>query len=366
MKILIALSGGVDSSVAAALLADEGHDLVGLTMKNWCYGEDDGEGRSCCSLESIEAARRVARDLDFPHWVVDFEEPFERQVIRPFVSDYLQGRTPNPCISCNMRVRFPGLAQRAEAFGCDAVATGHYARIDFGTSPPRLLRAVELAKDQSYMLWGVPPDLLDRFRFPLGELSKPEVRQIAVDRELATAGRPESQEICFVPDDDRGAFLEKRVASAAFGDGDPALLREGEIRTSAGELVGTHGGVARYTIGQRRGLGVAMGEPVFVVALDAGRNIVVVGPAEELMTETAELRDVRWPVGRDDVESIDVAVQIRSRHRAAPAIVHRLAPDRVRVEFREPQRAVTPGQSAVFYENDAVIGGGIVRDGAKG
>jgi tRNA-specific 2-thiouridylase len=278
-------------------------------------------------------------------------------VIRPFVRDYLEGRTPNPCVSCNAKVRFPGLHGRARAFGCDAWATGHYARLDLGGPVPRIRRAVDPTKDQSYMLWGAPDATLATLRLPLGGLTKERVREIARERSLDTAERPDSQEICFVPDGDYGAFLDGRRTSS-----DPSgPLEPGEIVTSEGTVVGTHRGVARYTIGQRRGLGISLGHPVFVVALDAASNRVVVGPAEELHRTSAELRDVRWPVGRD-VGELRVFVQLRSRHSAAPARVLRGEGDRVRVEFDEPQRAVTPGQSAVFYDDDRVVGGGIVAD----
>jgi tRNA-specific 2-thiouridylase len=358
MKILVALSGGVDSSVAAALLARDGHDLVGVTMKNWCYGEDDGAGRSCCSLESIEAARRVASRLGFPHYVLDFEAPFATHVIQPFIRDYLEGRTPNPCVACNTRVRFPGLWNRARAFGCEKVATGHYARIDTSVDPPRLRRPRDHSKDQSYVLWGIPGDTLPHVLFPLGDLEKDEVRRIARDEALVTADRPDSQEICFVPEGDYGAFLVERTADAE----PPAALEPGEIVTREGEVVGTHRGVARYTIGQRRGLGLALGEPVFVVALDAAANRVVVGGPEDLVRNGARLRNVRWPADRPEASELVVRVQLRSRHQAAPARVRLVAPGEAEVRFEEPQRAVTPGQSAVFYDGETVVGGGIVAD----
>jgi tRNA-specific 2-thiouridylase len=360
MRVLIALSGGVDSSVAASLLAEAGHELVGLTMKNWCYGEGEGEGRSCCSLESIEAARAVADRIGFPHYVVDFEEAFTAHVIRPFVRDYLDGRTPNPCVECNAHVRFPGLWERARAFGCEAFATGHYARVDRRGDPPRIRRARETAKDQSYVLWAVPGRTIAHLLLPLGELGKPEVRRLAEERGLATARRPDSQEICFVPDGDYGAFLDRKVAEAGIPSD---RLGPGEIVDRDGRILGTHRGVARYTIGQRRGLGVSLGVPVFVVGLDAERNRVVVGEESGLRTAAAELRSVRWPPRGPD--RLRLRVQLRSRHTAAEAEVLRREGGRARVEFAEPQRAITPGQSAVFYDGDVVVGGGIVAEAAR-
>jgi tRNA-specific 2-thiouridylase len=353
------MSGGVDSSVAAMLLARQGHEIVGITMKNWCYGESDGEGRSCCSLESIESARRVAGALGFPHYVVDFEAPFAHHVIRPFVDDYLAGRTPNPCVACNAKVRFPGLANRAKAFGCDAFATGHYARVDRSGATPRIRRAADSSKDQSYVLWAVPPETVARLELPLGDLRKTEVRALAADGGLATADRPDSQEICFVPGGDYSAFLEERVEASG---GEAGTLAPGEIVALDGTMLGTHRGVARYTVGQRRGLGVAGAGPVYVAGLDAATNRVVVGSEADLITDRALLRDVRWPVAGEETR---VLVQLRSRHQAAPARVRRTGEGEARVRFDEPQRAVTPGQSAVFYDGEIVVGGGIVADASR-
>jgi tRNA-specific 2-thiouridylase len=350
------MSGGVDSSVAALLLARQRREVVGVTMKNWCYGESDGWGRSCCSLESIESARRVATALGFAHYVVDFEAPFAHHVIRPFIDDYLAGRTPNPCVACNAKVRFPGLANRAKAFGCDAFATGHYARVDRSGPSPRIRRAADASKDQSYALWAVPPETLARLELPLGGLHKTAVRTLAAEAGLSTAERPDSQEICFVPGGDYGEFLEQQVADAGVL---APTLGPGDIVTRGGTRVGTHRGVARYTVGQRRGLGVAGSDPVYVTGLDAGANRVVVGAAADLLTDQARLRDVRWPVEGDEAR---VLVQLRSRHRAAPARVRRIGAGEARIRFDEPQRAVTPGQSAVFYDGETVVGGGIVAD----
>ncbi len=361
MRILVALSGGVDSSAAALLLAREGHELVGLTMKNWCYGESDPEGRSCCSLESIAAARRVAEVLGFPHYVVDFEAPFTTHVIRPFVHDYLAGITPNPCVECNRRVRFPGLWNRARAWGCEAFATGHYVRlVRDAAGRARVARPADRARDQSYVLGGVASDVLDHASFPLGELAKPEVRRLVGEAGIPTASRPDSQEICFVPGGDYAEVIAERAAETG---ADVRALGEGEIVNRSGRVLGRHAGAARFTIGQRRGIGVAAPRPLYVVGVDAARNRVVVGEEDELLVREARLGGVRWPADRGGAASFEAAVQIRSRHAAAAARVERLPSGKAKVTFEIAQRAITPGQSAVFYDGDVVVGGGVVEAG---
>jgi tRNA-specific 2-thiouridylase len=357
MRVLIALSGGVDSAVAAALLVREGHELVGVTLKNWCTARWEGAPRSCCSRESIACARSVARSLGFSHFVFDVEQRFTAHVIEPFVRDYAAGRTPNPCVACNAELRFPVLVQRADVFGCEKLATGHYARLQVAGGEVRIRRGRDPQKDQSYSLWAVSPAILPRLLLPVGELPKQEVRRLAATLGLEVAGRPESQDACFVPGNDPGSFLESHYAE----QGElPDTLRPGDIVTRDGSIVGTHAGVARYTVGQRKGLGVALGRPVYVVRLEPETNRVVVGEDSELLRDEAYLQDVRWPA--DELLKEELLVQLRSRHRAAPARVERSHEREARVRFAVPQRAVTPGQSAVFYAGDCVVGGGVVAD----
>lgn len=354
--VLVAMSGGVDSSVAAALLVRQGHRVIGVTMKTFCYQEAEteltGPTRSCCGLDGIMDARAVANRLGIPHYVFDVEREFTRDVIDDFVREYAAGRTPNPCVRCNGNTKFRDLLRRGKMLGCDAIATGHYARM--GTDEhgrPVLLRGVDANKDQSYFLWALPPEMLPQLMFPLGELTKPQVRQIARELGLETAEKPESMEICFVPDGDYPRFLGKRLGA------DHAALAPGELVTTTGEVVGRHEGYARYTVGQRKGLGGGRSLPLYVIGTRPERREVVVGTADELHRAEVEIGELNWlaapPVAGDAVQ-----VQIRHRAPAVDATVCAVEDGMIRMEFSKPQRAVTPGQSAVIFRGDVVLGGG--------
>jgi tRNA-uridine 2-sulfurtransferase len=350
--VLVAMSGGVDSSVAAALLLEQGHRVIGVTMKTFCYTGTEGAGKQCCGLDGIMDARRVADVLGIPHYVFDVEREFTRDVIDDFVREYAAGRTPNPCVRCNGNTKFADLLRRGEMLGCDAIATGHYARM--GRDPdgaPALLRGLDRDKDQAYFLWALPPALLPRLLFPLGELTKAEVRDRARALELATAEKPESQEICFVPTGNYVDVLEQRLEA-----GHPALA-PGEVVTASGERIGTHEGYARYTVGQRRGLGGGQERRLYVLGSRPATREVVVGTWEELHRDTLTVGELNWlapPPRPGDV----VQVQIRHRHPAAPARVEELEGGTVGLRFDAPQRAVAPGQSAVIFRDDRVLGGG--------
>lgn len=347
-RIVVGLSGGVDSSVAAALLVEAGFEVVGITLHL------AGSASRCCSLEDADDARRVAEDLGIRFYVANETERFRREVMEPFADAYLAGRTPIPCVACNRRFKFERLVGRARALGADAVATGHYARVqrDPGTGAHRLLRARDPHKDQSYFLYDLGQEQLARARFPLGELRKDEVRARARALGLATADKPESQEICFVPDGDYAKVVEKLRPEALPGEGD---VIDGE-----GRVLGRHAGVHRFTVGQRRGLGLSAGERYYVRALDARRNRVVVGPVEELGVRGAELEDVRWIAGAPPPHALRARVRIRYRHEGAEARVEAAPGGRARALFDEPVRAVAPGQAAVFYAGDEVLGGGSI------
>jgi tRNA-specific 2-thiouridylase len=363
--IAVAMSGGVDSSTAAALLKRAGHEIVGLSMQLWDQRRrrgPDGEplASRCCSLDDLYDARAVADRLEVPFYVVNLEEAFERAVVRPFVESYLGGETPIPCVSCNTRLKFAQLVTLARQIGADRVATGHYARVRFDEARGRwvLSKARHLPKDQSYFLFEMTQRQLERTLFPLGELSKEEVRAAAREAGLPTADKPESQEICFIPDNDYAAFIKDYLEEAGEGDRLPA---GGEIVDTEGRPIGRHEGTHRYTVGQRRGLGVSSPEPLYVVQIQSARGRVVAGPSPELLRSELVARDCNW-IGTAEPEGpIEAQARIRYRAPDAPATVEPLGGGRALVRFREPQRAVTPGQAVVFYDGDDVLGGGWIE-----
>jgi tRNA-specific 2-thiouridylase len=371
MKIAVAMSGGVDSSAAAAILKEQEHELVGFTMQLWNQRrgisvDENGEPlpSRCCSLDDVYDARRVAEELGFPFYVLNLEKEFERDVVQPFISSYLNGETPIPCVACNSRLKFASLDKLAASLGCEKVATGHYARVEFdeATNRYRLLRGRDPQKDQSYFLWELTQDQLSRAMFPLGEMSKPEARDAARRNDLAVAEKKESQEICFVPDGDYAGFIDRYL------DADEQLDRlpgEGEIVTSVGKVIGTHSGIHRYTIGQRRGIGIADARPLYVLDVEPDANRVVVGYDDELFSDEFTAAGVNWISFDNPTEPLRAEVRVRYRHLAAPATITPLPNNRARVKFDEPQRAITPGQATVFYRGDEVIGGGWIVKNSK-
>ncbi|MEK7668180.1 MAG: tRNA 2-thiouridine(34) synthase MnmA [Gemmatimonadota bacterium] len=363
-RVLVAMSGGVDSSVAAALLVEQGHEVIGATMRLFCYGEGPVPDRPCCSLDSIRDAQGVAERLLIPHYVLDLEDRFHRDVIADFVSEYARGRTPIPCVRCNSFTKFGDLLAHAEALGCDAIATGHYARAENG----RLFRGLDRAKDQSYFLWGIRRDVIAKMMTPVGNLSKEETRDVARRLGLATAEKSESQEICFVPDGDYVAVLARHLPAGA-----PALS-PGPIVTTSGEVIGAHEGYARYTIGQRRGLPGGAAHPRFVVGLRPQTREVVVGDDADLAAHSVAIEDVNWLADPLD-DGAQCEIQIRSRSRPVTAFVAMCygesvspvdegpvgaIPRTLTVRLAEPARAVAPGQSGVLYRGDQVLGGGVI------
>ena len=364
MKIAVAMSGGVDSSAAAAILKEQGHDLVGFTMQLWNQRrgisvDENGEPlpSRCCSLDDVYDARRVAEELGFPFYVLNLEKEFEREVVQPFVNSYLNGETPIPCVACNSRLKFASLDKLAVSLGCEKVATGHYARVEFDapTNRYRLLRGRDAGKDQSYFLWELTQGQLSRALFPLGELSKSDARQAARDNQLAVAEKKESQEICFVPDGDYAGFIDRYLEAEAQTDRQPAA---GEIVTSSGTVLGAHNGIHRYTIGQRRGIGIAQSRPLYVLGINSGQNQVIVGGDDELLRNEFTVAGVNWIAFDHPTEDVRAEVRVRYRHTAAAATIAPLISGRVRVTFDESQRAITPGQATVFYRGDEVLGGG--------
>ena len=373
MKIAVAMSGGVDSSAAAAILQEQGHELLGFTMQLWDQRrginvDENGDPlpSRCCSLDDVYDARRVAEELGFPFYVLNLERDFERDVVQPFVSSYLNGETPIPCVSCNSRLKFASLDRLAVSLGCEKVATGHYARVEFDAVNNRykLLRGQNEQKDQSYFLWELTQAQLSRAMFPLGEMSKPEARDAARKHGLnGVSEKKESQEICFVPDGNYSGFIDRYLEAE---NATERLPGAGEIVDTNGRVIGRHDGIHRYTIGQRRGMGIANERALYVISIDADNNRVTAGPAEDLLSSEFTVAQVNWIAFDDPQEPVRAEVRVRYRHTAAPATITPLENGRARIKFDEAQRAITPGQASVFYRGDEVIGGGwIVRTGVK-
>jgi tRNA-specific 2-thiouridylase len=360
VRIAVAMSGGVDSSVAALMLREQGHDVVGLSMQLWDHSAEAGRTGRCCTLDDLSDARRVAWALGVRHYVLDLEEEFRRDVVRPFVAAYLGGDTPIPCSSCNAKVKFATLWERARSLGCEAVATGHYVRAERDERGRAVLRkGADADKDQSYFLYDLSPEQLEAARFPVGGLTKAEVRAHARRAGLPTADKEESQEICFVAaGQTAGDFVAAQ--SDALGLGAPPAA--GPIEDPSGRRLGTHAGHFRFTIGQRRGIGVAASERLYVLSVDASRNRVVVGPGAALESRSASLEGVRFLRGAPD-GPIRVAARVRHRAPEVPATVTAGSGGSASIEFDAPVRAITPGQSCVFYDGDVVLGGGIITRG---
>jgi tRNA-specific 2-thiouridylase len=349
-RVIVAMSGGVDSAVAAGLLARQGYEVIGVTMRLWTLEDPQAprHRRRCCSVEDIDDARQAAQALGIPHYVLNLEREFQESVVDYFLREYERGRTPNPCLACNDHVKFSSLLSRALALEAGFLATGHYARIERSNGRHHLLRAVDDEKDQSYVLFTLNQTQLSRLLLPIGGYRKEQVRALAAEMGLPVAGKPDSADICFIPDHDYRSFISERLPQS-----------EGEIRDAGGRVIGRHPGVAAFTVGQRRGLGVALGEKRFVTAIDPARNLVTVGPEEELLADELWAEDVRWVGGEPPLAGAAVDAKIRYRTPAAPAEVHSDAAG-ARVVFRRPQRAITPGQAVVFYRGEEVLGGGTI------
>jgi tRNA-specific 2-thiouridylase len=375
--IAVAMSGGVDSSTVAAMLRAEGHNVVGLTMQLWNQRRLAGregmpeqvQGR-CCSIDDVYDARRVAEDLGISYYVVNHEERFERDVVRPFIGEYLSGRTPIPCSLCNNHLKFDQLLITARQIGADMLATGHYARCEFDAERNRWLlrRAADQAKDQTYFLFGLTQEQLSRTLFPLGHMNKPQVRELAREHHLALAEKPDSQEICFVPGGDYKRFIDAYLSE----QGEQLPDTSGDLVTTDGTVLGHHEGVHNFTVGQRKGLGVATGSPLYVININGAEGKVTVGGNDDLLSRTLIARDLNW-IAVDGLHDsgacanapMRVQAKIRHRHEPAPAVLENAPNGEVRVIFDEPQRAITPGQAVVFYQDDLVVGGGWIAETAR-
>ncbi len=351
-RVVAAMSGGVDSSLTAALLKEQGYDVIGIMMQIWPEYEPARDHGGCCSLSAVEDARRVAHRLDIPFYVVNFQELFQDKVIDYFVEEYSQGRTPNPCIMCNQKVKFEALLKRALELDAQYVATGHYARVEHNLDARHLIRkGRDNAKDQTYALWGMTQFQLAHTLFPLGDYTKEQTREMAKERNLSVHNKPDSQEICFIPDDDYGRFLKEHH---------PQLVQPGPILDVQGNCLGTHDGLPFYTIGQRKGLGIAAGKPIYVIELDTDRNAVIVGENNEVFGAGLYAGQLNWISIAKLTEPMVVEAQIRYNSPSAKATLYPMEDNRVKIIFDHMQRAITPGQSVVFYQGDIMVGGGVI------
>ena len=353
-RVVVGMSGGVDSSVAAWLLKEQGYEVIGVTMQIWQDQAEEikQENGGCCGLSAVEDARRVAQQLDIPYYVMNFKREFKEQVMDYFIREYLAGRTPNPCIACNRHVKWEALLRRSLDIGADYIATGHYARIEQLENGRFALRAsATAAKDQTYALYSLTQEQLAHTLMPVGAYTKEEIREMARGLGLSTAHKPDSQEICFVPDGDYAGFIEREAGK----------IPEGPFVNAKGEVLGRHKGIIHYTIGQRKGLGLSMGRRVVVTIICPETNQVVIGEPEDVFSKTLEAKQLNFMAVEDFPKRQTVVAKIRYNHRGAPCEVERAGPDEVRVTFEEPQRAVTPGQAVVFYQGEYVLGGGVIR-----